>query len=195
MKFPQTSPKSALDLTRDERYIYLSYRVNRDRLPICGSSFGVKYDQQSQTDEEILDIAARLLLSDDGGDKLTMNRLAEQTGVSRATLYRRFGSREVLLQRLAEEREVAVAELERLDIRTRILDAARRVFGQTGWLGETVEAIAQEAEVGPATVYRHFGSKEGLMDAFRRSIRPRLLIQVLVTAETEDFEVLGPFRG
>jgi AcrR family transcriptional regulator len=33
-------------------------------------------------------------------------------------------------------------------------------------VGATIELVAKEAGVGPATVYRHFGSKEGLIAAF-----------------------------
>jgi AcrR family transcriptional regulator len=48
-----------------------------------------------------------------------------------------------------------------LTTRARIRDAAIRRFG-VGGFGVTVRAIAQEAEVSPALVIHHFGSKERL---------------------------------
>lgn len=48
------------------------------------------------------------------------------------------------------------------DNRGRILDAARAVFVTDG-LGSPVREIARRAEVGSATVYRHFPTKEGLV--------------------------------
>ncbi|QWF78584.1 TetR/AcrR family transcriptional regulator [Amycolatopsis sp. CA-230715] len=50
------------------------------------------------------------------------------------------------------------------DNRERILDAARVVFA-SGDLGVPIREIARRAEVGPATVYRHFPTKESLAAA------------------------------
>lgn len=50
-----------------------------------------------------------------------------------------------------------------MDIRNRILDAAIRVFGETGYRGATTRRIAQVADVNEVTLFRHFGSKEELL--------------------------------
>lgn len=50
------------------------------------------------------------------------------------------------------------------DNRLRILQAARAVFGEEG-LGAPVRAVARRAEVGPATLYRHFPTKHELTAA------------------------------
>jgi AcrR family transcriptional regulator len=52
----------------------------------------------------------------------------------------------------------------RSDARGRILDAARAVFVTEG-LEVPIREIARRAEVGPATVYRHFPAKETLVAA------------------------------
>jgi AcrR family transcriptional regulator len=52
-----------------------------------------------------------------------------------------------------------------MDIRTRILEAALRVFAETGYRGATTRRIAQEADVNEVTLFRNFGSKEELMRA------------------------------
>ncbi|MET7942580.1 helix-turn-helix domain-containing protein [Streptomyces sp. NPDC005302] len=49
------------------------------------------------------------------------------------------------------------------DNRARILDAARAVFGAEG-LGMPLREVAREAGVGPATLYRHFPTKQALIE-------------------------------
>lgn len=51
------------------------------------------------------------------------------------------------------------------DTRQRLLDAAARVFARDGINGATTRAIAEEAGVNEVTLFRHFGSKDGLLDA------------------------------
>ncbi|HEU4808517.1 MAG TPA: helix-turn-helix domain-containing protein, partial [Homoserinimonas sp.] len=46
--------------------------------------------------------------------------------------------------------------------RSRIRDAAVVLFGREGYARTSVRAIAQHAQVSPALVIHHFGSKEGL---------------------------------
>ncbi|MFL6123885.1 TetR/AcrR family transcriptional regulator [Actinophytocola sp.] len=57
------------------------------------------------------------------------------------------------------------------DNRGRILDAARAVFVTDG-LGVPIREIARRAEVGPATIYRHFPTKQMLAaEAFTDQMR------------------------
>ncbi len=51
------------------------------------------------------------------------------------------------------------------DHRHRILEAATRVYAQHGWRGATTRRIAEEAGVNEVTIFRHFGSKDALLDA------------------------------
>lgn len=51
------------------------------------------------------------------------------------------------------------------DTRERILDAARRLFVERGYLPTTMSAIAQEAGVAIQTLYLSFGSKAGVLAA------------------------------
>jgi outer membrane protein TolC len=50
-----------------------------------------------------------------------------------------------------------------MEIKNRILDAAIRVFAETGYRGATTRRIAQVADVNEVTLFRHFGSKEELL--------------------------------
>jgi len=47
--------------------------------------------------------------------------------------------------------------------RSRVLDAATRVFDRQGFSGATINAIAAEAGVSPETVYARFGNKRALL--------------------------------
>ncbi|MBA2628118.1 MAG: helix-turn-helix transcriptional regulator, partial [Gemmatimonadales bacterium] len=51
-----------------------------------------------------------------------------------------------------------------MEIRTKILDAAVRVFAETGFRGATTRRIATEAGVNEITIFRHFGSKSALLE-------------------------------
>jgi AcrR family transcriptional regulator len=49
--------------------------------------------------------------------------------------------------------------------RTRILEAAARVYAEFGYRGATTRRIAHEAGVNEITLFRHFGSKDALIQA------------------------------
>ncbi|MBX7481617.1 TetR/AcrR family transcriptional regulator [Qipengyuania qiaonensis] len=51
------------------------------------------------------------------------------------------------------------------DKRAAILAGAKRVFLRDGFAAGSVDAVAAEAGVGKQTVYRHFGSKDALVEA------------------------------
>lgn len=48
---------------------------------------------------------------------------------------------------------------------TRILDAARRLFAERGYVATTTRAIAREAGVNEVTLFRRFSNKAGLLQA------------------------------
>ena len=111
--------------------------------------------------EELLKVAAQLL--QEGGEAaLTMENIAQAAGTSRATVYRVVGSRQALMGELAGRGLVD----EEVDVSSRVLRACTAVFSRAGVEAATVEEIAREAGVGVATIYRHFGTREGLVDAF-----------------------------
>jgi AcrR family transcriptional regulator len=55
------------------------------------------------------------------------------------------------------------------DTREKILTASLEVFSAKGFHGTTVDEIAERAELGKGTVYRHFHSKKGLFSELIRS--------------------------
>ncbi|MEO0967148.1 MAG: TetR/AcrR family transcriptional regulator [Cyanobacteria bacterium J06639_18] len=118
------------------------------------------------------------------GEAFTMEELASKTNISRATIYRRVGNKEMLLKRLAQARGTTFEQL--TDVRTRILQAARRVFGKHGLSSSTMEQIANEARVGVATVYRHFGDKDNLVWTFIDEMSPRAIAHNLLLETSND---------
>jgi AcrR family transcriptional regulator len=56
------------------------------------------------------------------------------------------------------------------DHRHRILQAAARVYTQHGWRGATTRRIADEAGVNEVTLFRHFGSKDALLEQMMRHL-------------------------
>ncbi|MET8983606.1 TetR/AcrR family transcriptional regulator [Streptomyces sp. NPDC004539] len=68
--------------------------------------------------------------------------------------------------------------------RARILDTALRHFTERG-AGTSLEAVAKEAGVGPATLYRHFPTREALLAAALETPAGELL------AEREELRAVG----
>ena len=59
------------------------------------------------------------------------------------------------------------------DTKTRILDAAEKLFGKSGFDATSLRDITAEADVNLAAVNYHFQSKESLIDAvIARRIEP-----------------------
>jgi AcrR family transcriptional regulator len=76
------------------------------------------------------------------------------------------------------------------DNRERILDAARAAFAAEGRLDVPMREIARRAGVGPATLYRHFPTKEALAtEAFTDQMRACQTIAAEGLAEPD------PWRG
>ena len=60
----------------------------------------------------------------------------------------------------------SMRDLKRRQTRERIEQTALRLFAAHGFDEVTVEDVCREAHVGPATFYRHFGTKEEVVFAF-----------------------------
>jgi AcrR family transcriptional regulator len=122
-----------------------------------------------------LSSAARRLLKKQG--TFSMQDLAREAGTSRASLYRQVRNRESVLREL---------QIELPDTQELILVAARKVFARAGFDAATLEDIAAEAEVSPATVYRQFQDKHGLIRAFVARFAPRRAVAKIATKPSGD---------
>lgn len=54
-------------------------------------------------------------------------------------------------------------ERRRRELRARVYDAARDLFGERGFESTTVEQIAERADIAPATFFNHFQTKAGVL--------------------------------
>jgi len=93
-----------------------------------------------------------------------INRIATQAGVSRATFYRHFGTREALLS--------AVQVAPPVPARQRILEAGADLIGRGGLRSFSMEQLAAAAGVSRATVYRLFPTKAALFGEIVRQYGP-----------------------
>lgn len=118
--------------------------------------------------------AARAL-SAGGNAAWSMAELAREAGIARATLLRRFARREDVLAALVH----AGAGDHRPTVRDRALDSFLAVAKRKGLAATTLEDVAAEAGLGVATIYRHFGGREGLLDAYAQERTPRARLSLL----------------
>lgn len=72
----------------------------------------------------------------------------------------------------------------------RIIEAATRLIKKNGYRGVSTKAIATEAKVNESTIFRHFGSKQGILEAIieRHSDIPQFE-KLLKEEATENPEV------
>jgi AcrR family transcriptional regulator len=76
------------------------------------------------------------------------------------------------------------------DKREAILDAALELFVERGFHGTAVPEIAERAGVGAGTIYRHFASKEAIVNAMYQQYKGELTGSIL-----RDFPVDKPARA
>ncbi|MER7574950.1 TetR/AcrR family transcriptional regulator [Streptomyces sp. NPDC126514] len=69
--------------------------------------------------------------------------------------------------------------------RAALLEAAQRHFLRYG-VGTSLEAVAKEAGVGPATLYRHFPTREALLAAVLQTRSDELMARRAEIARVED---------
>jgi AcrR family transcriptional regulator len=140
--------------------------------------------RDDDTIERVLDAASALLAG--RGAEFSMAEVAERAGLSRGTVYRRFASRQALVDRLVAERGVdpeAVA-----DTRERILDAVAALIAERGLAATTMDQVAERGGVGTMTVYRHFGDRQRLLRAYASERTPRRLAARLELDSGDDME-------
>jgi AcrR family transcriptional regulator len=101
---------------------------------------------------------------EDGLAGLSMDELATRAGVSRATLYRLFGSQQHLLQELGLQPPPTM--------RSRILDTALELVGRHGLAELSMDELAAAAGISRATLYRLMPGKEALFAELVRRFSP-----------------------
>ena len=77
-------------------------------------------------------------------------------------------------------------ERERDRHREEILDAALRVLSSRGMDGLTIEAVAREAEFAVGSIYRHFASKEEMVESLFVHLTQPLFTEIEALAAASD---------
>ena len=114
-----------------------------------------------------------------------MADFAAAAGVSRASFYRAFESREALLEALDLQPEPRARE--------RILDAAVKLVGVHGLSALSMDDLATKAEVSRATLYRLFPGKAALFTSLVHAYSPLEPVTALLnTHQEEPPDVLMP---
>jgi len=76
----------------------------------------------------------------------------------------------------------------------RILEAALELFAKQGFAATSTNAIAKQAEVSEGLLFKHFGSKQGLLDALLQEGEERVAVLVLpIITEENPLEVLRQY--
>ena len=114
-----------------------------------------------------------------------MAELAAASGVSRASFYRAFESRDVLL---------AALDLQPVpDASRRVLEAGLKLVGTHGLANLSMDDLATEAGVSRATLYRLFPGKAALFTSLLHEYSPLdPVTKLLETRRNEPPEVLMP---
>jgi len=116
--------------------------------------------------ERILRGAARRLAAQ---PRATLANVAAEAGVSRATVYRYFPSRDELLRALDLEPHPGTEE--------RILAAAAELVGRDGLRHLSMDELAEQAGVSRASVYRLFPGKGALFAALMTAYSPFAVVE------------------
>jgi AcrR family transcriptional regulator len=107
-----------------------------------------------------------------------VDRITRLAGVSRATFYRHFGSRDALLDSIAHER--------RPGARTRILAAAQDMLIRTSLADLSMDELARAADVSRGSLYRIFPGKAALLQGLIETYSPFEAVRAIAAAHPED---------
>ena len=115
----------------------------------------------------------------------TLQDVARRAGVSRATLYRRIGSRRALDDAV---RAAGVDPGGRRSVRERAAEAAADLIAEGGLGALTLDAVAVRAECSLPALYDQFRNREGLLGAVFERYSPVLRFEALLATPPASFE-------
>jgi AcrR family transcriptional regulator len=119
------------------------------------------------------------------GANPSLRDILDAAGISRATFYRLFDSRDGLLREL----EVAPPE----SSRSRVLSGAMEIIGKRGFAALNMDELAVTANVSRANLYRLFPGKPALLRDLIREYSPlETVASTLAALATEPPEVVMP---
>jgi TetR/AcrR family transcriptional repressor of mexJK operon len=131
-------------------------------------------------------VAARQVLATDPDARI--EAITSRAGISRATFYRHFGSRQALLESVEHE--------PRPDARTRILVAAQEMLMRSSLADLAMDDLARTADVSRGTLYRIFPGKAALLQALIETYSPFEAVRAIVKDHRHEApDVVLPLVG
>lgn len=129
----------------------------------------MKKERRAEIRRQTIITAAKNLLRNADYEDLTLNAITRAAGISRATFYTCFDSKESLRQALKAD---GVDGLDVKDRRAAIIEAALRTFAERGFHAAALEDIAEAAGVTKGTVYWYFKQKNDLLREAAEHVSP-----------------------
>jgi AcrR family transcriptional regulator len=114
-----------------------------------------------------------------------LEEIAQRAGLSRATLYRRIGSRRALDDAV---RATGVDPGGQAPVRERATAAAAAIIAEQGLGALTLDAVANRAACSLPALYDRFGNREGLLMAVFERYSPVLRFERVLTSPPPSFE-------
>lgn len=115
--------------------------------------------------------------------EVPLEEIAKRAGISRATLFRRIGSREALE---AAIRERGIDPGRRADVRTRATDAAADLIEEGGLAAMTLEAVAARADCSLQALYSQIGGRDALLGATMERFTPLPRIEAVFAGDPPE---------
>lgn len=117
--------------------------------------------------------------------EISLDAIARQAGISRATLFRRIGTRAALD---AAVRASGVDPGGRPDVRSRATAAAADLIEQGGLAAMTLDAVAARAECSVQALHSQLGGRDGLLQATLERFTPLPRVEAAFTGSPPDLE-------
>ncbi len=74
------------------------------------------------------------------------------------------------------------------------MEAALELFGKQGFAATSTNAIAKKAGVSEGLLFKHFGNKQGLLEALLKEGEERVVVLTLpITSEEDPLEALRKY--